>query len=236
MKESFLHFIWELQYFAKKDLYTNQKEKIEILSPGTLNTDAGPDFLNAKIRIGDIEWIGNVEVHKQSSDWFLHHHQHDQAYGNVILHVVYKHDKELFFDDGTIIPAIELQDRIAHDLILKYSKLVNSPETVPCAAQLPGISNLIKVSAKENVLFKRLQRKSSEVRMLLVRNKYDWEETAYQLLARNFGFKVNAEPFFRLSSGVPLKILGKHKQNLFQLEAMLFGQAGLLDKDYMDEY
>ena len=236
MKESFLHFIWELQYFAKKDLQTNQKEKIEILSPGTLNTDAGPDFLNAKIRIGEIEWVGNVEIHKQSSDWFLHHHQHDQAYGNVILHVVYKHDKEIFFADGTIIPAIELQNRIAEDLILKYSKLVNSPETMPCAAQLPGISSLIKFSAKENALFKRLQRKSAEVRTLLVKNKNNWEETAYQLLARNFGFKVNAEPFFRLSGNVPLKILDKHRQNIFQLESLLFGQAGLLDKKYADEY
>jgi hypothetical protein len=236
MKESFLHFIWELQYFAKKDLQTNQKERIEILSPGTLNTDAGPDFLNAKIRIGEIEWIGNVEVHKQSSDWFLHHHQHDEAYGNVILHVVYKHDKEILFSDGTVIPTIELQDRIAQDLILKYSNLINSPETLPCAAQLPQINSLIKVSTKENVLFKRLQRKSAEVRTLLVRNKNDWEETAYQLLAKNFGFKVNSEPFFRLSTGLPYKILDKYRKNLFQLEALLFGQSGLLDKKFDDEY
>jgi hypothetical protein len=236
MKESFLHFIWELQYFAKKDLQTNQQEKVEILSPGTLNTDAGPDFLNAKIRIGEIEWVGNVEVHKQSSDWFLHHHQHDQSYGNVILHVVYKHDKEIFFADGTIIPTIELQDRITQDLLLKYSKLVNSPETMPCAPQLPNISSLIKLSAKENALFKRLQRKSAEAGALLARNKNDWEETAYQLLAKNFGFKVNAEPFFRLSMAIPLKILDKHNKDIFQLEALLFGQAGLLEKKYKDEY
>jgi hypothetical protein len=236
MKESFLHFIWELQYFAKKDLLTNQQEKIEILNPGTLNTDAGPDFLNAKIRIGEIEWIGNIEVHKQSSDWFLHHHQHNQAYGNVILHVVYKHDKEIYFSDGTLIPTIELQNRIAQDLILKYSKLVNSPETVPCSSMLGSMSSLIKLSAKENALFKRLQRKSSEVKQLLVRNKNDWEETVYQLLAKNFGFKVNAETFLRLSKSLPYKLLSKHRQDLFQLEALMFGQSGLLDKNYRDEY
>jgi hypothetical protein len=236
MKESFLHYIWELQYFTKKNLRTNQKEKVEILNPGTLNTDAGPDFLNAKIRIGQIEWIGNVEVHKQSSDWFLHHHQHDQAYSNVILHVVYKHDKEIFFPDGTTVPTIELQHRIAEDLILKYSKLVNSPETIPCSSRLQDMSSLIKLSAKENALLKRLQRKSLEVKELLNRNKNDWEETSYQLLARNFGFKVNADPFFRLSKALPYRILSKHRHNLFQLEALLFGQSGLLDKKYEDEY
>jgi hypothetical protein len=236
MKESFLHYIWELQYFAKKDLLTNQKEKVDILNPGTLNTDAGPDFLNAKIKIGDIEWIGNIEVHKQSSDWFLHHHQHDQAYSNVILHVVYKHDKEIFFPDGTMVPTIELQNRIAEDLILKYSKLVNSPETVPCSSRLPGMSSLIKLSAKENALLKRLQRKSAEVKELLNRNKNDWEETSYQLLAKNFGFKVNADTFFRLSKVLPYKVLSKHRHSLFQLEALLFGQSGLLDKKHEDEY
>ncbi|MFL5728421.1 MAG: DUF2851 family protein [Cytophagaceae bacterium] len=236
MKESFLHFIWSLQYFAKKDLLSNQQEPIEILHPGTMNTDAGPDFLNARIRIGGIEWIGNVEVHKQSSDWFLHHHQDDQAYSNVILHVVYKHDKEIVRRDGTLIPTIELQGRISQELILKYSRLVNSPETIPCSSYLRDIERITQVSAKENALFKRLSRKAGEVKELLIRNKNDWEETAYQILARNFGFKVNSEPFFRLSTGLPYKIISRHRQNIFKLEALLFGQSGLLDKNYEDEY
>ena len=236
MHESFLYYIWQFQYFDKEDLKTTAGEKIQIFKPGILNTDSGPDFSNSKIKIGDLEWAGTVEIHTKASAWEDHHHDSDKAYDNVVLHVVWQNDKPVFRADKTVMPTLELQSLVAESLILEYKKLVNNPASIPCEKTFPVVDELVKLSMLDKALMQRLESKATQVNQLLLHNQNDWEEITYQLLARNFGFKVNYDPFFQLSQAVPFKILLKHSDNLLQLESLLFGQAGFLDHALSEEY
>jgi hypothetical protein len=237
MSESFLHYLWQFQYFAKTDLYTTSGEEIIVFNPGYRNTHAGPDFQQARIRIGPIEWIGTVEIHIHASGWHEHQHDTDKAYDTVVLHVVWKDDRPVRRSDGSLLPTLELKDRVDEQFLLDYKKMVNSPEKIPCASALHEVPELIKLSMLDKSLATRLETKSIAVGKLLQRNGNNWEETCYQLLAKNFGFKVNADPFLQLAQGLPLKILLKHADKSIQLEALLFGQAGFLeDEKLKDEY
>ncbi len=236
MHESFLYYVWQFQYFNKKDLKTTAGEKIEIFKPGILNTDSGPDFSNAKIKIGELEWAGTVEIHTKASAWEDHHHDSDKAYDNVVLHVVWQNDKPVFRADKTVMPTLELQSLVDESLTLDYKKLVNNPASIPCDTTFPAVNDLVKLSMLDKALMQRLENKATQVIQLLLHNQNDWEEITYQLLARNFGFKVNYDPFFQLSQAVPYKILLKHGDNLSQMESLLFGQAGFLDHALSEEY
>jgi hypothetical protein len=236
MKEAILHFVWQLQKFNKVGLQSTQDERVEVFSVGNHNTDAGPDFLNAKIRIGKITWSGHVEIHINSSDWNHHGHQNDPAYDNVILHVVWKNDLAIKREDGKSIPTIELNGRVSLDMLGKCKSLINSPHTIPCANQIGSTNSMEIFSMQQQAAIERLNNKSSLVFELLEQNKMDWEETAYQLLAKNFGFKINSDSFLNLSKQLPFKILKKHSENTLQLEALLFGLAGMLQESPKDEY
>jgi hypothetical protein len=236
MNESFLHYIWQLQYFDKKDLKTTDGEAIMIVSPGKGNTNAGPDFLTAKIRIGNIDWAGSVEIHTNASAWKSHGHQGDPAYDNVILHVVWQNDTPALRADGTRIPTLELQMRVDLGLIREYTKLVNNPSSIPCEKSLGGVDGITKISMLDRALMQRLENKASNVLQLFHQAGKDWEEVAFQLTARNFGFKINNEPFFALTQSVSRKTLLKHGDNLTQIEALLFGQSGFLDYSIKDDY
>jgi hypothetical protein len=236
MNEKFLHYIWRLQYFNKKELKTTSGDPVIILHPGTLNTDSGPDFLNAKIKIGNITWFGNIEIHIHSSDWRLHHHSDDTAYNNVILHVVYHHDQHARRDNGSLLPVLELKSRISEELLLKYNTFNSPNEEIPCSGHLSEVEDLYKLNMIERSLLERLQNKALLIKELLLKNNNDWQETVYQLLAKNFGFKINSEPFLKLSQKAPLKNLLKQRDSLFKIESILFGQAGLLEENYSDEY
>ena len=236
MKESFLHYIWQFQQFVKTDLATTDGDSIEVFEIGNLNTDAGPDFNNCKIRIGEIVWHGHVEIHVKSGDWLVHGHEKDRAYDNVVLHVVWEEDKEIVNAEGKRIPTLRLNGRVSDELISRCNSLVNSPEEIPCSGQITKSSGLNMLSMQQQVTIERLSRKSADVLQLLEKNVGDWEETAYQLLAKNFGFKINSDSFQRLAENLPLKILKKHSGNLLQLEALLFGMAGFLDESPTDQY
>jgi len=236
MKENFLHFIWQYQYFSKNELKTKEGEPVIIIHPGNYNTNAGPDFLNSKIKIGKMEWAGNVEIHYKASDWFSHEHDKNVAYDNVALHVVWNNNKEAFRKDGSIIPTIELKGRVDEKLIYNYSSLVKTKQTILCTDSFNTVEEIQKISMLEKALMRRLERKSGDVKELLVKNNLDWEETAYQCLAKGFGFKVNSEAFLSLSKSLTYKIIKKHSNNNTQIEALLFGTAGLLDVEYKDEY
>jgi Protein of unknown function (DUF2851) len=236
MNESFLYYIWQLQYFDKNDLEARSGEKIEVFNPGTLNTHSGPDFSNAKVMIDGISWAGNVEIHTRSSDWREHHHDTDEAYENVILHVVWQDDLPVYRNDKTILPTLELKSRIDESLIHSYKKLVHNPFTIPCQNSFPRVDEVLKVSMLDRALMQRLESKAGQVIDALKQNNHDWEETAYQLLARNFGFKVNNEAFQRLGRSLPYKILLKHGDKPVQIEALMFGQAGFMDIAIGDEY
>lgn len=235
MTEAFLHYIWQYQYFDKKDLVTTDGESIAILKTGFYNTHAGPDFSQAKIKIGTLEWIGHVEIHIHASEWQQHKHHHDKAYDNVVLHVVWKNDKEITRSDGSKVPTLELKNRIEDALLLNYKHLVNQPTAIPCAHAIHTVDNLIRISTLDKVLTQRLEHKAQIILKELQENNNDWEETFYQLLGRNFGFKVNSEAFHALTKAVPLRSLQKHNDQLLQLEAMLLGTADLL-RHAKDDY
>lgn len=231
MKEDFLHFLWLFQYFDKQALQTTQRETLQVVQVGARNLEAGADFSLSKLKINGVDWAGDIEIHLKSSDWNAHQHQHNPAYNNVILHVVWVDDAPVQRVDGTLMPTLELKDRTDPQWLYQYEKLLSNKDAIPCASQFADVGTIQKLSMLDKALAKRLEDKAFLLRALLVKNKQDWEETTYQILAKNFGFKVNSEPFLRLSQGLPLKILLKHQDNLKQLEALLLGQAGLLYRD-----
>lgn len=245
MTEAFLYFLWQFHYFDHSDLQTTQGEPIQVLHPGFRNPNAGPDFLNARLLINDVEWVGTVEAHIKASDWLAHRHQHDRAYDNVILHIVWTDDRPQTADstqrrptrsDGSPLPTLELHNRTGSDLLSRYQSLTESPESIPCAGQFRSVQPLRVSAMLDKAMLQRLERKAADVKAIYDITQ-DWEETAYRLLAINFGFKVNAEPMARLSRVVPQKALLKHRDSVRQLEAMLFGASGLLDAvEEPDEY
>lgn len=235
--EDFLHYVWKFRLFDKTDLKTVEGESIEILSAGMQNTDAGPDFHNARIKIGDTTWAGNVEVHVPSSDWRKHNHTHDAAYNNIILHVVYRDDEPVTLPNGRRLPTLELEHRISPDLYNRFHSLVYGNQTIiPCEGSIGHVDNMTVRTWLTRVLVERLEKRSEAVIQTLNKNRGDWEETFYQFLAANFGFKTNALPFELLAKSLPQNILAKHKNNALQIEALIFGQAGFLDGEFADDY
>jgi len=237
IKEDFLHYIWQHKLFINHDLQTTSGETLEVIDVGIKNTDAGPDFFNAKIKIGDKIWAGNVEIHLRSSDWNLHKHTNNDEYQSVILHVVQQANADIQRKTGENIPQLEL--KYPSQLIENYNNLLEKKETIRCAKHIEEISYIFISSWINTLLSERLLRKTEHIASLLEKNNNNWEEAFYVVLARNFGFGVNGEPFERLAQSIPLIYLQKHKNNLLQIEAMFFGQAGLLDvstSSATDEY
>ena len=236
MKEDFLHYIWKHKLFSQSNLETTEGDKISIESVGTHNIDSGPDFFNAKIKIGKTLWAGNVEMHLRSSDWQKHSHHTDKEYDNIILHVVLENDAELKRKNSSHIPTLVLKEKINEKYISRYENLLSSRHRILCEEDISKVSPFIIDTWLERMLVERLERKSGGILHRLRQNKNNWEETFYHLLAKNFGFKLNAQPFEELARSLPLPVLAKHKNNLLQTEAMLFGAAGLLSKKYTEEY
>jgi len=234
MKESILHYIWQQKLFVSHGMKTTDGEPVEVIDVGKLNTDAGPDFFNAKIKVGETLWAGNVEIHLNSSDWNKHNHDSDKAYDSVILHVVKNADAEVFRFDGEKIPQLEL---IYSNTIKKnYEQLIHDQKWIPCSDKIMSVPNIFIQSWKNTLLVERLEQKMETIESLLNTNNQHWEEAFYITLARNFGFGTNSQAFEQLAKVTPLSVLGKHKDNLFQLEAILFGRAGLLDLSSNDDY
>ncbi|RZK58174.1 MAG: DUF2851 family protein, partial [Pedobacter sp.] len=234
--EEFLHFIWQFRLYGARTLRTTTGETIEVLQQGTLNKDAGPDFSKAKLIIGDTTWVGNVEIHIKSSDWLLHHHQVDNAYENVILHVVYEDDELIYRKDGTILPVLILKGLFPPYLLANYEQLINSTNSFPCERQINAVDEFLINGFLSRVLVERLEQKSTEVYDKLSALKGDWDEAFYHFMARNFGFKVNVVPMEMLAQSLPQQLFAKHKDNPLQIEAMIFGQAGFLNQKFEDEY
>jgi hypothetical protein len=235
MTEDLLHYIWRLQRF-KGDLSTTEGRVLEIKHAGLYNTNAGPDFFGANIRIDATLWAGNVEVHLRSSDWFVHKHHLDKAYDNIILHVVYEHDKEIIDKNGNAVQTLELRNYIDQDLVLTYQKFIKAKDWIPCVRSLASVDEFIVTNWLESVSFERLQNKVEDIFRKLDLYKNNWEQVFYETIARNFGFNLFAEPFEMLAKSLPLAYIAKHKNNLFQLEALLFGQAGFLADTFKEEY
>ena len=230
-----MHYIWQNQYFNKKDLLTASNQGLEIKKVGHKNFKAGPDFKEAYTIIEGIHWFGSVEIHVRSSDWIKHGHSGDPNYENVILHVVYEYDKPIYGTDGQEIPTLALKGLIKPGLLKRYEELVNNEGFVPCANSIRKVRSITRLSMLERVVIERLERKSLAIDQILHQSMNDWEETAYQWLAQSLGFKVNSNNMFVLAQSVPVRTLLKH-QSAFQVEALLFGASGLLNVDFKDEY
>jgi hypothetical protein len=234
--EGFICYIWQFQYFNKRELRTSGGEQIEVFSPGIGNTHAGPDFSNAKVKIDGIDWVGTVEIHPRASGWMEHRHDLDPAYENVVLHVVWQNDQPIYRLDKTLLPTLELRDRVDESLIAQYKKLVNTSFTIPCKKSFPQVGELVKRSMLDRTLLQRMEDKAAKVVEILNQHNGDWQQTTFILLARNFGFKVNSDPFSQLAQSVSYNILLKHTDRPLQIESLLFGQAGFLDTAVGDKY
>ena len=234
MKESILHFIWQNKLFQSHLLLTTDGESVEVIDPGRLNTDAGPDFFNAKIKLGNTIWAGNVEIHTRSSEWARHGHDDDKAYNSVVLHVVKKADVQVFRADGAPIPQLELI--YPAEIEENYGQLMQNSLRIPCENKISAIPGIFIRSWKNALLTERLLQKTENISEILSQNNRHWEEAFYLNLARSFGFGTNGQAFEMLAASLPMQILGKHKNDLSQLEALLFGQAGLLAAKEEDAY
>lgn len=232
MTEKLLQFIWQFGYYNQNNLATAEGEKLTIIFPGTLNQNSGPDFLAAKICIGQTTFFGSIELHLQTSDWERHKHQQDANYSNVILHVVYQHNKEL----ANAIPVLELEPRISTLMLQRYHSLMQEESFVACGTGIATVKELTWVAWKERLLVERLTQKAEGILLRLQENKGHWEETFWWLLARSFGMKVNADAFEAVARSVSVTVLAKHKSSIHQVEALLFGQAGLLEDEFNDDY
>lgn len=234
--EDFLHYAWRYQHFQATQLQTTQGQSLAVLSVGELNRNAGPDFLNARLHIEDTLWAGNVEIHLKSSDWLLHHHQQDPAYNNVVLHVVLDEDVPIQHTNGERLPCLELRRLLDPDLCKAYYQMLNNALWIPCQNHWHQVKELTKKLWLERLMVERLETKSALIKRLLTQTQGDWEEVCYQLLLRNFGLTVNMDPCEQVARSLPLKLLSRHRDNLIQLEALLFGQAGLLETEFADAY
>jgi hypothetical protein len=236
MKEDILQYIWKFQYYNRHNLSSTNGDQILVIHPGSHNQNQGPDFTEAKIKINDTLWAGNVELHLNSSHWNLHNHSADDNYKNIILHIVWNHDQEIKDANGNNLPTLELQNRVSHLLLEKYHQLSQNAQFIACEKLSHQLSNLALSSWKQRLVAERLIMKSENILQVLVQTNYHWEETFWWLIAANFGLKVNSQKFKKIAESVPLSLLAKHKHNLIQIEAILFGQAGLLKNDFQEKY
>jgi len=234
--EDFLHFIWKYRLYYTPGLTCTSGDALEIIHPGFHNLDAGPDFCDAKIRIGTILWSGNVEIHCRSSDWNRHQHQVDQAYDNVILHVVSHHDQKILRTDGTEISVLEIGHLIPKDISKNYSELMHSLKWIPCEDKISHLDSVYIHSSLSGILIERLESKSEQIYRVLSEVRGSWDDAFYILLARNFGFKTNALPFEMLARSLPKSLIARYKSTTFQIESLIFGQAGFLEGKFKDEY
>ena len=237
MNEDFLHYVWKYQLFSVHDLKTTSKEDVVILKVGTHNYNSGPDFLNAQLKLDDQLWVGNVEIHLKSSDWYAHHHEIDENYDAVILHLVWEDDATVYMKNNKPLPVLVLKDFVFATALNNYRNLFSAKQNwIPCEKEISTVDNFTIDNWKERLFFERLELKSIEINRVLSDNQNDFEAVLFQLLAKNFGLKVNGEVFFSLSKSFDFSILRKVSLDETQLAALLFGQAGFLEEVVEDDY
>ncbi|MGZ3864677.1 MAG: DUF2851 family protein [Bacteroidia bacterium] len=236
MTEDLLHFIWKFKLLKPKNLFSIGEMPVSILNTGEHNMHAGPDFTNARIKLGDTIWAGNIEIHKRSSDWFVHNHHTDKAYDNVILHVVYEYNGDVFNSKNQPVPCLELKDLIGEDVLLRYEHIYKSKQSLPCGNQFADVFPIEREAWLDRMLIERIEYKTKFIEEIHGLTNRNWDETLYLLLCKNLGFKINADAFLQLGKATPLYILLKHANSIEQTEALLLGQAGLLETRHDDAY
>lgn len=237
MQEDFLHYLWKHKKFDVLNIQTSEYEDIEIINVGQHNLNSGPDFFNAQLRIANQLWAGNVEVHIKSSDWFVHHHEKDKAYDNVILHVVWEHDTDIYRKDNSKLPTLVLKDYVSEESVRAYKALLsNKVSWINCENDFSEVDDFIIQNWLERLYFERLESKSKSIEELLTKSSNNWEAVLFKLLTKSFGLKVNGDAFFSLANSFDFSIIRKLQSNPLQLEALLFGQANMLNDNLESSY
>ncbi len=239
MQEDLLHFIWKHKKIPTANLKTTDNIPVTIVKIGQHNYKEGPDFFNAQVRVGEQLWVGNVEIHLKSSDWYAHNHEVDDNYNSVILHVVWEDDASVFRKDNSKIPTVELKKYIEEKLLINYEDLFTTSDTkfINCEKDINEIDDFVANNWLERLFFERLEQKTQVIKELLLRSNNDWEYVLFILLLKNFGLKINGDSFFSLQKSLNSSTVSKLKNNNFQLESVLYGLLGLLEKkDCVDVY
>ena len=232
--EKLLHYVWKHKIFPLNELRTMSGQVLEVIDTGLANPHAGPDFFNAKIKLDGVLWIGNIELHQQSSDWYRHHHDTNPAYNSVILHIASCIDTEVIRNNGEPVPQLKLE--CPAYVCTNYEELLTTDSYPPCYRIIPTLSPLMIHSWMSSLQTERLEQKTIQVENRLSSCNHNWEDVFFITLARNFGFGVNSETFEYWAKRIPLRAVDKHRDNLFQIEALFFGQAGILEDPDGDEY
>ncbi len=238
MQEHFLHYVWKFRKFDFGNARTVNDIPISILNVGTPNFNSGPDFFNAQIKLGDQTWAGNVEIHIKSSDWYLHAHEKDPNYDNVILHVVWEDDVAVYRKDNSMIPTLQLKDIISKETLENYRKLLTAPNDkwINCEADFQKFEEFDIRNFQESLYLERLHKKSDLILELLDKSENNWEAVLFKLLAKNFGLNVNGSAFLSMANSLNFAVVQKIRHSQFNMEALLFGQSGLLEKKSDDAY
>ncbi|NND53016.1 MAG: DUF2851 family protein [Flavobacteriaceae bacterium] len=231
MRENFLHYLWKFKKFNTLHLFTTENKPIQLINVGTHNFNSGPDFLNALVKIDEQLWAGNIEIHIKSSDWFQHGHESDVAYNNVILHVVWEHDAAITRSDNSVIPTLELKSYIDAQVLSNYYRLFNGKRNwINCETDFASIDDMTLQNWLERLHWERLERKCKEIDQLLESTRNDWDTVCFKLMAKNFGLHINADAFLSVANSIDFAIVRKMRADRFKLEALFFGQAGLLEE------
>ncbi len=236
MQEDFLHYIWKHKAFDTSNLKTTNDEAIAIKQLGQHNHNAGPDFFNGQVIIAGQLWAGNIEIHIKSSDWYVHNHETDKAYDNVILHVVWEHDTEIFRNDNSEIPTLELKHYLDASLLQNYQKLMQSKSWINCETSFTEVDDFLLSNWLERLYIERLERKSEDIQQLLITSNNNWETVLFKMLTKNFGLKVNGESFLSLANSFEFSIVRKLQNEVLDVEALFFGQADFLNDDVQAAY
>ena len=236
MKEEFLHYLWNYKVFDFSNLTTSNGEALTLVNTGFYSKLAGPDFFNAQVVIGNQKWAGNVEIHIKSSDWYLHNHEKDENYDNVILHVVWENDMPIFRKDNSEIPVLEIKKYVTSNALNKYQSLITPKSWIFCEKQLAQINDFTLKNWQERLFFERLERKCEPVFELCKDTENDWEAVLFCMLAKNFGLNTNGESFFKVAKSITFSLVRKEALEVKYLEALFFGQANMISENADDNY
>lgn len=237
MKEDFLHYVWKYQKFSTSNLLTITGDEVLVIHPGQHNFNSGPDFFNAQLKIKGQLWAGNVELHIKSSDWYVHGHETDVAYDSIILHIVWEHDTDVFNKNQEAFDTLQLKEYIDKSALKSYKALFSTEQKwINCENQFHTVDTFVLENWLERLYLERLEQKSERILQQLTQNNNHWEALLFQMLAKNFGLKVNGESFFSIASSVNFSVIQKCRANVFDVEALLYGQAGILEKEPTDVY
>lgn len=237
MNEDFLHYVWKFQKFKTQQLTITTGETLQVIKVGTHNYNAGPDFFNGQVVIGDQKWAGTIEIHLRSSDWYMHNHETDRAYDNVILHVVWQHDAAVFRPSGSQIPTLVLAPFVASEILKNYQTLFSQKSRwIVCETQFPEVSEFTLTSWLERLYIERLEHKSKAISERLKALDHHWEAVLFEMLAKSFGLAVNGASFLSIARSFPFNYVQRYAHDVDQLEALFLGQAGFFDDDAKDAY